>query len=121
MASIHGIDIADNVKFFHRNFIVKGVIDLTAQYRNYGVADDFKRIKKISKDNKSFHHPLQVDTYDDPATFPVSPDVLAIFREEWRKLGPRHRLVDRWRFDLGWRIRPEVVRAFLEADYRVLH
>lgn len=64
MASIHGIDIADNVKFFHRNFIVKGVIDLTAQYRNYGVADDFKRIKKISKDNKSFHHPLQVDTYD---------------------------------------------------------
>lgn len=64
MASIQGIDIGDNVKFFHRNFIVKGLVDLTAQYRNYGVADDFRRIKKISKDNKSFHHPLMVDSYD---------------------------------------------------------
>lgn len=64
MPSIHGIDIADNVRFFHRNFIVKGLVDLTAQYRNYTVADDFRRVKKISKDNKSFHHPLMVDTYD---------------------------------------------------------
>ena len=64
MASIQGIDIGDNVKFFHRNFIVKGLVDLTAQYRNYGVADDFRRVKKISKDNKSFHHPLMVDSYD---------------------------------------------------------
>lgn len=64
MASIQGIDIVDNVRFYHRNFILKGLVDVTSQYRNYGVADDFKRIKKISKDNKSFHHPLMVDSYD---------------------------------------------------------
>lgn len=64
MASIHGIDILDNVKFFHRKFIVEGVVDLTAQYRNYGVAEEFANKKTISKDNKSFHHPLMVDSYD---------------------------------------------------------
>lgn len=65
MASIHGIDIADNVRFFHRNFIVKGLVDLTAQYRHYSVAEEFRtQLKKISKDNKSFHHPLMVDKYD---------------------------------------------------------
>lgn len=65
--------------------------------------------------------PLKPETYDDPRTFPVSAEWLAAFREEWRKLGPRHRLIDRWRFDLGWHIEPEVCRAFLEADSKVLH
>jgi hypothetical protein len=65
MASIHAIDMADNVKFYHRNFITgKSIIDLTAQYRNYGVTDDFRRAKMISKDNKSFHHALMVNSYD---------------------------------------------------------
>jgi hypothetical protein len=64
MASIHGIDIGDNVKFYHRHFIRKGVVDLTAQYRNYSVADEFSRVERISKDNKSFHFPLMVDRYD---------------------------------------------------------
>lgn len=64
MASIHGIDIGDNVKFFHRHFIVKGVVDLTAQYRNYSVHEEFANAKKISKDNKSFHFPLMIDGYD---------------------------------------------------------
>lgn len=47
---------------------------------------------------------------------PVSADFIAAFREVWREQGPRHRLVDRWRYDLGWNIEPEVVRAFLEQD-----
>jgi hypothetical protein len=64
MASIHGHDIGDNVLFYHRKFIRKGVVDLTTQYRNYSVADEFSRVEKISKDNKSFHFALMVDGYD---------------------------------------------------------
>jgi hypothetical protein len=64
MASTHGIDIRDNVILFHRKFITNGLIDLTPQLRNYGVNDDFARVKKISKDNKSFHHAIMVDSYD---------------------------------------------------------
>jgi hypothetical protein len=64
MASVHGIDIRDNVLFFHRKFIVPGVVDVSAQYRNYSVHEEFSRVKKISKDNKSFHFALMVDGYD---------------------------------------------------------
>lgn len=65
--------------------------------------------------------PTDVATYDNPMTFPVSADMLGAFREAWCSIGPRHRLVDRWRYVLGWHIEPEVVRAFLEADHQVLH
>ncbi len=65
MASIHGIDIGDNAKFFYKVRIKgKGVVDLTAQYRNYGVTDDFRRAITISKDTTKFMHPLMVNSYD---------------------------------------------------------
>jgi hypothetical protein len=64
MASIHGIDIRDNVLFYHRTFIRKGIVDVTSQYRNYSCYEELKNAEKISKDNKSFHFPLMVDGYD---------------------------------------------------------
>lgn len=51
-----------------------------------------------------------------PDTMLVSAGFLAAFREQWRKQGECHRIVDRWRYELGWNIAPEVVRAFLEGD-----
>jgi hypothetical protein len=59
---------------------------------------------------------MKPETYDNPRTFPVSAEVLAAFRAEWRKLGPAHQVVDHWRFDLGWNIEPEVVRWYLERE-----
>lgn len=65
--------------------------------------------------------PTDVSTYDDPRTFPANVEVLALFRETWRKQGQRHQLVDRWRFELGWRIAPSAVRAWLQADLETVH
>lgn len=65
--------------------------------------------------------PTSVATYDDPKTFPISREAFAEFRKAWREQGPRHRLVDRWRFDLGWNIEPEAVRAWLQSDLETRH
>jgi hypothetical protein len=65
--------------------------------------------------------PTDPATYDNPRTFPIGPEAFAVFREAWRSLGPWHRVVDRWRFDLGWHVEPEVVRTLLERDHARLH
>jgi hypothetical protein len=64
MASIHGIDIRDNVLFYHKKVIVPGVIDVTSQFRNTRWQSDISRLKKVSKDHTRFYHPLMVDAYD---------------------------------------------------------
>lgn len=62
---------------------------------------------------------MKPEDYDNPQTFPVGREVLAMFRAEWRKLGPAHVVVDHWRFDLRWNIEPEVVRKYLERDHQL--
>ena len=48
----------------------------------------------------------------------IRAEVLEAYREEFRKIGPRHRNVDRWEHDLGWRIDPAVADAYLKLDYQ---
>lgn len=49
---------------------------------------------------------------------PITKEAVEAFREEFRAQGPRHRNVDRWEQDLGWRIDPDVVEAYLRLDYQ---
>lgn len=53
-----------------------------------------------------------------PAVIPISAETFAAFREEFRKIGPRHRNVDRWEHDLGWTIDPRVADDYLALDYQ---
>ena len=47
---------------------------------------------------------------------PLNKDTWHALRVEFRSLGPRHRNVDRWENDLGWRIDPDVVDAYLAPE-----
>lgn len=38
------------------------------------------------------------------------------YRKAFRALGPRHRNVDRWRYDLGWSVPYSVVKAYLAPE-----
>ncbi len=58
------------------------------------------------------------DTSEAPTRIPIGANALAIFREEFRKIGPRHRNVDRWEHDLGWTIDPRVADDYLALDYQ---
>tara|TARA_R110000822_G_C15212210_1_gene483449 strand:+ start:719 stop:940 length:222 start_codon:yes stop_codon:yes gene_type:complete len=53
-----------------------------------------------------------------PTRIPISAETFAAFREEFRKIGPRHRNVDRWEHDLGWTIDPRVADDYLALDYQ---
>lgn len=61
---------------------------------------------------------MTANKYEKPQWVPVSDEALAAYRAEFRAIGPRHRNVDRWEQDLGWRIEPEVVDAYLALDYQ---
>lgn len=56
--------------------------------------------------------------YEPPQWIPVSAETIAAYREEFRKIGPRHRNVDRWEHDLGWKIDPKVADDYLALDYQ---
>lgn len=49
-------------------------------------------------------------------TVPVSRNFVDAMREVWRRRGPAHRWVDRWRFDLGWNVPSDVVANYLARD-----
>jgi len=59
---------------------------------------------------------MSPNKYERPTWMPLSPAAYEALRAEFRSLGPRHRNVDRWENDLGWRIDPDVVDAYLAPE-----
>jgi hypothetical protein len=55
---------------------------------------------------------------DDALAFPVGADFIAAYREVTDKIGPRHRLANRWHFDLGWEFAPGVMAAWLTPEVK---
>lgn len=53
---------------------------------------------------------------DAPDYITASPSTWAAYRDAFRCLGPRHRLLDRWCHDLGWEIPHEVAAPFLAPE-----
>lgn len=47
---------------------------------------------------------------------PVSPEAWALYRSTFRSIGPRHRLIDRWRHDLKWTIAESVAAPWLAEE-----
>jgi hypothetical protein len=47
---------------------------------------------------------------------PMSKTAWEAWRAEFRSFGPRHRNIDRWENDLGWRIEPDVADAYLAPE-----
>jgi hypothetical protein len=47
----------------------------------------------------------------------ISPQAWGAYRSAFRSLGPKHRAVDRWRYDLKWNVPDHVVSDWL-ADER---
>ena len=58
------------------------------------------------------------DTDDDTARqmMLVSAAFTDAYRKEFRAFGPRHRNVDRWRYELGWNVPNSVVNAYLAPE-----
>ena len=51
-----------------------------------------------------------------PARIFLDEQAFAAFREARADLGPCHRIIDRWRYDLGWTIDDAVALPFLRAE-----
>lgn len=47
---------------------------------------------------------------------PISPEAWEAFRGAFRALGPRHRLVDRWRYDLKWNVPESAISNWLAEE-----
>jgi hypothetical protein len=56
----------------------------------------------------------------EPDFIPVGRDTWAAYREAYCAIGPRHRIIDRWRYDLGWEVSADVAEAFLAPETRHL-
>jgi hypothetical protein len=48
----------------------------------------------------------------------VGPAAMAVYWRVFAELGPRHRNVAHWVRDLGWRVDPSVVKAYLLGNRR---
>lgn len=46
----------------------------------------------------------------------ITPEAFEAYRSAFRALGPRHKLVDRWRYDLKWNVPQEVVANWLAEE-----
>lgn len=57
-----------------------------------------------------------LNKYERPQWVPLSKTAWEADRSAFRSIGPRHRNVDRWENDLGWRIDPAVVDAYLAPE-----
>jgi hypothetical protein len=49
-------------------------------------------------------------------TMPISREAWEAYRSAFRALGPRHRMVDRWRYDLDWSVPEPVVADWLAPE-----
>lgn len=47
---------------------------------------------------------------------PITREAFEAYRSAFRALGPRHRMVDRWRYDLGWNCAEPVVAGYLAEE-----
>jgi len=47
---------------------------------------------------------------------PISPEAWEAYRSVFRSLGPRHRLVDRWRYDPKWNVPESAVGNWLAEE-----
>jgi len=50
-------------------------------------------------------------------TMQITPEAWAAYRGAFRAMGPRHKMIDRWRYDLGWNCPEDVIASYL-ADER---
>lgn len=46
----------------------------------------------------------------------ITPEAWEAYRSAFRALGPRHRIIDRWRYDLGWKVEERVVANWLAEE-----
>lgn len=46
----------------------------------------------------------------------ITPEAWEAYRSAFRALGPRHRIIDRWRYDLGWKVEEHVVANWLAEE-----
>ncbi len=48
--------------------------------------------------------------------WPLTPKSFEAYRKAFRAQGVRHRFVDRWRYELGWVVTPDVVENYLMPE-----
>ncbi len=46
----------------------------------------------------------------------ITPEAWEAYRSAFRSLGPRHKLVDRWRYDLKWNVPESAVANWLSTE-----
>ena len=46
----------------------------------------------------------------------ITPEAWAAFRSAYRAMGPKHKLMDRWRYDLGWNCPEHVIANYLAEE-----
>lgn len=69
------------------------------------MVDEHKRLEMCRHDVAARSQPVA-----------VSPEAWETYRSAYRALGIRHRLVDRWRWTLGWRVPDHVVSDWLAEE-----
>lgn len=55
---------------------------------------------------------------DQHLSMPISGTFIEAYREVTDKIGPRHRLANRWHFDLRWEFAPGVMAKWLTPEIR---
>lgn len=50
------------------------------------------------------------------APMQITPEAWEAYRNAFRSLGPCHRLVDRWRYDLKWTVPEKLVANWLAPE-----
>lgn len=46
----------------------------------------------------------------------ITPEAWEAYRSAFRAMGPRHRLIDRWRYDLKWNVPESVIANWLAEE-----
>ncbi len=46
----------------------------------------------------------------------ITPEAWEAYRAAFRAMGPRHKLIDRWRYDLKWGVPESVVAGWLAEE-----
>lgn len=49
-------------------------------------------------------------------TMQITPEAWEAYRSAFRALGPCHRNVDRWRYELGWKVDEHVIAGYLAME-----
>ncbi len=46
----------------------------------------------------------------------ITPEAWEAYRSAFRAMGPRHKIIDRWRYDLQWHVPESVVAGWLAEE-----